>query len=254
MLPAHLEPRHFLRHGGRVVRDHLRFSQFATASGWIELEGKRTEFTDWFAWRDHSWGVRPGVGGFEPSTGLLEKGNGWMAVFMWWLTEEEGCLFQLQEDGDGNRLYLDGNITFRDGRPARKVVDVRHDIEFIPGTCRYKTARIELADEGGGKWDIEAEAIGRAWAYRGGGYDHGYSDGKGLGMWRGNWLEEYDRYDVRHPEDVVMPDGSVIRPMHREQFALVKVNGRPGQAYTPVISTGPNRRYGFTGSAEVMPG
>ena len=254
VLEPHLEDRHYRRHGGRIVRDHLRTSQFGKASGWINIEDKRTDFKDWFAWRDHSWGVRPGVGGFEPNTGSLEKNNGWLGIFNWWLTEEAGCLFQLQEDGDGNRLYLNGNIAFRDGKPPLTIIDAKHDIRFYESTRRYRTLTLELTAHDGSKWVVEAESIGRPWVYRGGGYDHGYNDGRGLGVWRGDFLEEHDQYDISHPEDAVFPDGKVLRPMHREQFARVTINGKPGQAYTPVISTGPNKRYGFEGTAEVMPG
>ena len=254
VLPPHLEKRHYLRHGGRIVRDHLRFSQFATATGWIEVEGKRVNFKDWFSWRDHSWGVRPGVGGFEPFNGGLESDKGYLGIYIWWLTDDAGALFQVQEDGDGNRLYIDGNITSRVGKPTQHIVDAKHDFTFHPGTRRFKTGTLEVKTADGETHIVEIESVGRPWAYKGSGYDHGYHDEKGLGFFRGDWLEEYDSYDLSHVEDVVLPGGKVIRPVHREQIARVKVNGKPGFAHTPVISNGPNKRYGFTGAAEVSPG
>lgn len=254
VLPPHEEGRHMTRVDGRTVRDHIRFDQFANASGWIEIEGKRTEFTDWFAWRDHSWGVRPGVGGFEPYTGSREGDQGYLGIYFWWLTETDGCLFQLQEDGEGNRRYLDGTIYFRDGRPPVKVAEASHNFNILEGTRLYETGHLELVDSEGGEWSIDTTAVGRAWVYKGSGYDHGYNDEKGLGVWRAEWLEEHDVFDTTHPENVVLPDGRHIRPLHREQFAKITVNGKPGFAHTPFISTGTIKRYGLEGGAEDLPG
>ena len=254
VLPPYQEHRHLKRLDGRIVRDHIRFDQFASATGWIEIEGKRTEFKDWFAWRDHSWGVRPGVGGYEPFTGSREADNGYLGIYIWWLTETEGALFQLQEDGDGNQLYLDGHIDFRDGRPSVNIVEAKHDFKIIPDTRRFSTGHLDLVADDGSKWNIDLKSVGRAWAYKGSGYDHGYNDEKGLGAWRAQWLEEYDIYDISHPEEVKLPDGRALRPIHQEQFSIATVNGKPGFAHTPFISAGPVKRYGFTGSGADLPG
>jgi hypothetical protein len=136
VLPPYEEPRHFDRHDGRIVRDHVRFDQFANASGWIEVEGRRTEVMDWFAWRDHSWGVRPGVGGFEPISNEANPATGYLGLYCWWLTDDTAGLIQLQEDGQGRRLYLDGRVTaLRDpAAPPARIADITHDVTFVPGT------------------------------------------------------------------------------------------------------------------------
>jgi hypothetical protein len=237
-----------------MVRDHIRFDQFASATGCIDIEGKRTEFSDWFAWRDHSWGVRPGVGGFEPFTGSREADTGHLGIYVWWLTATEGGLFQLQEDGDGNRRYIDGHIDFRDGRPPLQIVDAQHEFALVPGTRLFKTGHLMLTAGEGSQWNIDLQAVGKPWVYKGSGYDHGYNDEKGLGVWRAAWLEEYDVYDTSEPEAVKLPDGRVIRPMHREQFSRVTVNGRPGFAHTPFITAGTVKRYGLKGSGADLPG
>ena len=48
----------------------LRYHQIGVASGWVEVEGERTEIEadKWISIRDHSWGLRPGVG--KPIPGL----------------------------------------------------------------------------------------------------------------------------------------------------------------------------------------
>ena len=56
---------------------------------------------------------------------------------------------------------------------------------------------------------------------------------------------EVDVYDISHPEDVVLPDGRVIRPVHREQPVKLTVNGKPGFGYMPIMSSGVIKRYGL---------
>jgi len=246
-LPPHEEPKHRTSTNGRVVTDHIRFDQLANCSGWIEIDGRRTEFENWFGARDHSWGVRPGVGGFETTNDDPGAEGGLMAVYCWWLTEEAGGLLQLQEDGQGNRRYLDGFISYR-GVPEKsglQVVDIKHDFEIIPGTRLFQRGRIVATTADGQRFEIEAENVGRPWLYKGSGYDNGYNDEKGLGVWRGDWLEEYDVYDISDVEACVLPDGRVIRPRHREQLAKVTVNGKPGFAHLPFISMGHVERYPF---------
>jgi hypothetical protein len=50
--------------GYRRTADQIRYHQVGTARGWIEVEGRRTEVAPehWTMTRDHSWGIRPGVG------------------------------------------------------------------------------------------------------------------------------------------------------------------------------------------------
>ena len=48
--------------GYRVTHNVLRYHQIGVASGWVEVEGERTEIApdEWISIRDHSWGLRPG--------------------------------------------------------------------------------------------------------------------------------------------------------------------------------------------------
>jgi hypothetical protein len=253
VLPAHLEARHQVRHHGRLVRDYSRFDQFAKVNGWIRIKGDRTEVRDWFSWRDHAWGVRPGVGGFEPQTGGLDTDEGYLALYFWFLTDDYGGFIQTQEDGEGRLKYLNGTLHPRDGGPVLHVTRVSHDIAFEPGTRIYRQVRIVFETDDGRTWQGEADPIGRGWVFKGSGYNNGYDDGRGLGFFRGEDIAEIDSYGIGHPEDVVMPDGSIERPLHREQFARVIVGGKPGQAHCVVQTTGPHRRYGLAGAAGQLP-
>jgi hypothetical protein len=60
------------------------------------------------------------------------------------------------------------------------------------------------------------------------GYSMGYADGRGFGVWRGDDHVESDVYDVSHDEDVVLPDGTVDRPYHRDCAVVLEVTAPDG--------------------------
>ena len=64
VLPCRAEARTHQRTGYRVSADLVRFHQIGLCSGWLEIDGERHEMKhdSWIATRDHSWGVRYGVG------------------------------------------------------------------------------------------------------------------------------------------------------------------------------------------------
>jgi len=254
-LAPHLEAHHFGRVDGRVHTDYSRFSQVGWTSGAALVDGKAYEVDRWFSWRDHSWGLRPGVGGFEPFTGtragsglpssIRAGGRGILVIYLGFATDSYGGVFQLQEDENGGRLYLDGSIGTRAG--TREIVDAEHEISFIPGTRLFDRTQLRLTASDGVKWDIDVEALGRAWVFKGLGYDGGFNDEKGMGVWRSDALTvETDTYDISHAEEVVMPDGRRLRPRHREQPVTVSLNGEVGQGHFPIIAIGPNKRYGLS--------
>ena len=241
--PPYVEAHHLDVHADRVTQDSTRYDQVGRWTGWLELGGQRWEANDWWGLRDHSWGVRPGVGGFEPRLGATDSSMFWIWCCL--STEEWVCQFQVREDGDGNRNYFDGQLDHRvdDGRPPVRAVDVTHDVSFIPDTRTYEYVRCTLTLEDGRVLEIEAEPLVRAWAYRGTGYGAGYDDGRGLGAWRGS-VVEHDVYDLAHPEQVIV-DGSSVAPGHREQPVRVWVDGVPAVGHMPVMTRGPIRRYGL---------
>jgi hypothetical protein len=39
------------------------------------IDGEEILVDNWYMWRDHSWGIRPNVGGFDPFTGTGGQGT-----------------------------------------------------------------------------------------------------------------------------------------------------------------------------------
>lgn len=247
-LPPRLEDHSFSRMDGRVASDMYRFAQVGTVSGALGIEGRAYSAADWFGARDHSWGVRPGIGGFERRTSAAPAGQSGR-LFLWiaFRVAEFGGYFQLHEDSDGARQSLDGALVWpaESGRGDLRIVDASHELTFHEGTRAFSHARVTLTTEDGARWEIEAAPVLTAWAYKGTGYGTGYEDEKGLGAYRGESLVESDVYDVSHPEVVRNLAGEQIPSGHREQPVRLTVNGEPGYGHFPVMVMGPNRRYGF---------
>jgi hypothetical protein len=255
VIPAGLEGHHSGRLDGRAHTDYRRYHQVGQARGWIEIEGERFEAPDWFGWRDHSWGVRPVVGGFEPFTGTRTPGGvasaaqtggkGLFLIYLGFANGRQGGDIQIKENGDGERYFLEGEVYNIGGEPVR-VVDARHNITFQPGTRLFETASLELDLENGDTWRLRAKPVGRPWAFCGGGTDGGFFDGLGQGVYRSRELAlEVDTYDLSHPENIIMPNGEIRVPKHREQLTRCEINGVMGAAYVPMFVIGPQPRFGL---------
>ncbi|GAA4491478.1 hypothetical protein GCM10023094_55960 [Rhodococcus olei] len=241
--PVYLEAPHFTFNDGRVIQDTSRYDQVGRWTGWIDLEGERHESDDWWGVRDHSWGVRQDIGGFESAYGHAAR-----APMLWlWTyatTPDAACHFQLREDADGHVLHLDGEITWTaPGREPSRIVQVDHDIKFIAGTRDWDRLVYRLRLDDGSEMVLEAEALQRAWAYRGTGYENGYDDNRGVGVPRGD-LVETDSLDLSVPGKVTR-NGEKYHPGHREQPARITLDGIPGTGHLPVMTSGRLPRYGL---------
>lgn len=253
--PVRLEAPHVTRRDGRLTQDYTRFDQHGLIEGWLSVEGRRIDAIGWFGARDHSWGVRPSTGGYEPTTAVVGADSfggqlsgvdgGWLAIYLFFETTDFGGYIQRQEDAAGNLLYQDGDIAHHGGSAAR-IIAMEHDLEFALGTrtCSGGTLRCTL--QGGEVVTVRFDSFLPGTVYKGTGYDNGYDDERGLGFHRGN-LVEYDVYDVSDVEQVGLPDGRTIRPWHREIPCTVAVNGQEGMGYATVLNNGDIARYGLTG-------
>ncbi len=240
-LPPKEEDPHFGRLRGRVSQDYRRYTQNGRASGTLTLGSETFEVRDWFAARDHSWGIRPGVGGPEPVTGSMERPRAATGFVFFWLpfsTPEFGGHVQYHMLGDGTPTYLDGVLQWPDGREL-EVRDVALKVEMHEGTRRFRRIEAQLTASDGSTYEVVAEPLLRCWSMDGTGYDGGWEDGKALGFHRGEYARESDVYDLSHPQDVHRPDGSIRQPGHRETPVRVAVNGQPGTGHQVLLANGP---------------
>jgi hypothetical protein len=243
-----LEEPHQHRAFGRVTQDYLRFNQLMTARGTLTIEGRDHIASRWFGWRDHSWGVRPGVGGFEPPLpGVTDAfpsaaragGKGMVLFYVGYnVGDELGGGIQVIETASGEGIYFTGHFGPPSG-PASKVTSYEWEVETFPGTRAPRRLRVQAVTADGNSYDIIAEPASAPWVYKGLGYDAGYNDGKGQGVWRSTALSsEIDTYDISDQEEAILPGDRRLRPNHREVAVRVTVNGREGLGYMPFIAIG----------------
>jgi hypothetical protein len=217
-LPPQEERQHYRRSAGRVIEDYSRYDQVGICSGWLELAGTRLKLDEWWACRDHSWGVRERVGIAEPRTGETPPPTGGLFSFLFYSTDLFGGHIQVARGTDRTR-YLSAAILDRATGATRWIGDSAEiEADFVDDTRprRMKTAVFDVTATNGEKTRIQVEAAGPSLAMPGLGYG-GYHDGLGLGVWRGIQHLEAEIWDVSHHAEVRYPDGVVGRPVHRIQ-------------------------------------
>jgi hypothetical protein len=247
----HLEAHHFDAPAGRVVTDMTRYDQLGRWNGWFDHGAGRIEVRDWWGARDHSWGLRAGIGGVERSHGdpsmrtQLPTAPRTAMLHLVLFAEVDGRFLALQyrENAAGDRVALDGELVEPTGVRV-PVADVTAEIDFVPDSRAYRAVRLDVRLVTGAVLALRAEPLLHAWAYAGTGYDGGYDDRLGLGAWRGE-VAEHDVYQFVPPEAVLL-DGQPTPPGHREQPVRLTIDGRPGTGHLPVITRGTLPRHGLT--------
>lgn len=242
------EPPYHRLLNGRLVEDYRRYTQLGRASGWLRAGGDRLDVDGWWAARDHSWGVRPGVGGPEPGAAAPDADReqaGRLAVWFLFSTDRVAGFLQLYERGDGVQTKLYGRLHDLQTGESVEVTAATVDFRCHPGTRRFCAATARIVAGEGAVRTVEAAPLIRAWSMDGTGYDGGWDDGGGLGVDRGPLRVESDVYDLTDPEQVGRPDGSVRRPRQRETPVSVTVDGRPGTGHLVIMTTGSLPRRGL---------
>lgn len=251
MRPAEEKP-HFARTRRRVTEDYQRFDQIGTARGWLEIEGARVEINDWWACRDHSWGVRPRIGIREPVTGpavsLAEQG--FAMAFLFFSTDSLAGHVNFDARGD-DEGYVTGDIRRRGAgeKDPLEVSGTDLGVVLHDGTRRFSECTLTAELPGNKQISVHCNAIGAAIAMRGLGYSGGYHDRGGLGVWRGENVIEHDIWDVSHPSLIGYPGGERKDHWHRIQPVSVTVdqNGQTsrGTGSMTLILSGRIPRFGL---------
>lgn len=233
IVPPVLEARHRgrARGGYRVETDLLRYHQTGVPSGWVEVDGERTEITPdtWFTTRDHSWGVRHDVGtpatDVEPTTGLVP---GVSFRFSWspaYLERPDGSRYAMhhffretQAFGYEER-HVEGGVEHPDGTVERFAA-LRPELRYHPGNRRVLGGTLAFTMEDGTDRRVEVEALGDTGFHLGTGLYFGL-DGHHHGEWRGPLHVEGE-----HIPDCTDP--AVARRIHQIRDAVLCVDDPVG--------------------------
>jgi hypothetical protein len=154
---------------------------------------------------------------------------------------------QIQEGADGVRRFLDGDVAVTVDGTARSVtvVEAEHDIEFVGNSNIVRRIALKLRGDDGQTYAVEIEPAHIPLAMIGSGYFDGFDDGLGMGVYRGDDIQQYDEYQLFEDGLVGFPDGRRGRPWHRELLVVVTCNGDVGTGYTATLVEGKIERYGL---------
>lgn len=243
---------HFSRSRGRVREEARRFNQIGLLRGWLLIDDTHVDVSDWWSCRDHSWGVRPGMGVPEPKSApnVPLSSVGFFMAFLFFSTEQLSGTIHLSERGEG-RLYTSVDISPNGNAAADAPQATRVEVRpiFFPGTRRFQECDFTIEFVDGSSANVKCHAAGPSTAMTGLGYSGGFRDGRGLGAWRGADHVEWDRWNVSHPVDVIDDAGSVARPWHRIQPVGVSVAGAglssDGIGSLTMIASGNLPQYGL---------
>ncbi len=245
-VPPRLEERTHLRDGFRVSADLVRYHQTGTASGWVELDGERTEIEpdQWVSTRDHSWGVRYDVGP-PPSdrgdTTAFPAGVGFMMIWCPALLERpDGSRYAVhlhftwvQMPGFTQRSVTAG-VEHPDGT-VEEISDLHPDLAFDPDNRRLLGGTVTATMADGTERPFHLEVLGDTGVQLGAGLYFGL-DGHHHGEWRGELHVDGERLaDCRPPE--------IARRLHQIRDTAVRVEdpvgGGVGWGNCQPIAAGP---------------
>jgi len=226
-MPAQEERVHFARSWGRILEEYSRYDQTGSVSGTLDVAGTTVELDDWWACRDHSWGVRERVGIPDPYTGEVPSPGASMFAFLFYSTDAFGGHVQASKRGGSSHMTAEIIDRASGARTLGTRIEMTASFVDTDRPRRFDRVEFEVTDEHGGRTHIEAVAQGPAVAMPGLGYG-GYNDEGGLGAYRGLQHIEHEVWDVSHPAVVGLPDGTSNRPAHRIQPVRVTQTGPDG--------------------------
>jgi len=259
-VPAKLEQRDIQRsrRGYRLDAEVLRYHQIGVASGWVEVDGARTELSEpnWFSTRDHSWGVRQDVG-IPPND--LEAGGRPADIsfrFSWspmLLERADGTRYAIHHQHRHLRVMgyeeqqFEGGIEHADGR-VESFTTVRPDLQFDPVNRRVLGGTIHCTMANGTARPIAVEAIGDTGFHLGAGLYFGL-DGHHHGEWRGAL-----HVDGEHVADCTTHDAA--RRLHQLRDCIVRVDdpvgGGVGIGNLQSLFAGPHPEMGLDEQSSFM--
>ena len=187
---------------GHLIMHSSRFTQMGYWDGYFAIDGERTEVAHAVGVRDKSWGVRP-VG--EPQGGAPGLLNEEPGVYWCWNPINFGDVCTQMgtfEDRDGNPTQVSADLLPLYDNPADipagddpgmvSMVEVRHRIQWEPGTRRPAAAELSLADKSGNRYEITMEPVLR-FQVLGLGYNH---PEWGHAIWKGELATAREQWDL----------------------------------------------------------
>jgi hypothetical protein len=167
-MPPFFEDRDVQFEKARLSSDVIRYHQAGTVSGWIELDGERIEVhpEEWYAVRDHSWGIRENVGDRAPDIAPPDASR--RQYHFNWLTSRlqrpDGSSYEVayyfREHGS-ELVHLTGFVNDAEGSQI-PIVHLVPNVRYDPTTLAFMEGRVEFAaigDDGVEQRVVELEPV-----------------------------------------------------------------------------------------------
>jgi hypothetical protein len=242
--------------GYRVTHDLLRYHQVGVAEGWVEVDGERTavEPATWISIRDHSWGLRPGVG--LPIPGLPRAPRPAQTLLTWFpmlLERPDGSSYSLfafyhHTTGDGFTSTRSQAEVQESWGTARRFAALHQDLRFDDANRRLLGGTVTLVDTDGSARPLRVTPVGPTGFHLGTGGYFGWN-GRMLGQWVGELV-----VDGEHVTGLDRPD--VARQVHQLRDLLVRVEdpvgGGTGLGNIETLAVGAFDDLGLTADASFL--
>jgi hypothetical protein len=225
---------------GRLLGERATYEIAGACEGWVAVDGQRYELTTDGSrfFRNHSWGNQAGRGG--PRHGAPTPRRRVPGVRQWVLFAMESHSGFYFEDPNGRAAA--GRGAFLDSDRLVPVVAVDHDLDFYEGGRRVRSGTFKLTGVDGEQRSYTFEDLG--WVYcQGGGYFGGFDDHLGQGVYRGDYHEEGEVWDVSHPTLVVDEEGRSFELDYdwAESFVRLTSGAERGMAHFECVVMTPRR-------------
>jgi hypothetical protein len=260
MVPPFLENRevHRSRDGSRVEADIVRFHQAGVATGWVEVDGERTEIapSSWTSTRDRSWGVRYQVGAPVADVRPGHELTGVSMLMIWspiLFTRSDGShyalhvYYQRHAVGTYQRVELQGGFEQPDGTKLQ-LASLLPDLDFQDDNRRLLGGTLHCTMSDGSVRDLTITPVSDTGFHLGGALYFGLDD-----HWHGEWR------GVEHVEGEYVADCSdpgVARRLHQLRSAVVRVEdpagGGVGYGDCQTLAVGPDDAKGLTEATSFM--
>lgn len=226
-IPPFLENHEFRRQlgGFRIDNDLVRYHQVGVASGWLRVDGveHRVESNSWYATRDHSWGLRYGVG-TEP--GDIQPGidaSQFAMNFLWSPMRFAPANrapyaihhFYMKVPYPGVPKTFYGAVEHADGS-REPFVDLEPELHYDPANRRLRGGKLHFRSADGSVRTLVVEAVSDTGFHLGTGLYFGF-DGHHHGEWRGELHVDGERI-------ADCADPAVALRLHQIRDCLVRVH------------------------------
>jgi hypothetical protein len=257
-LPPQFEDRTHIRAGYRVSAELARYHQIGRCSGWAEVDGVRTEITPetWVSTRDHSWGVRYGVGAEPTDLEPAAQDPTGSYHFFWtpsYLERPDGTAYgvfmvmnHFRRTGIDHKATW-GTIEHPDGR-VEHMADIVPELAYDPVNRRLRGGRVHCTMVDGSRRTIDVEVVSDTGFHLGTGLYFGFN-GHHHGEWRGELHVEGERID-----DCSTPENA--RRVHQIRDTVVRltdpVGGGVGYGNWQPIAAGELPELGLSAATSFM--